>query len=615
MEQNPTALKLKNLGNTAFGQGNWKKAIEYFLQAIEVDPTNHILFSNLSAAYLKDGQNEKALEAAEKCVSLSPNWAKGYGRKGSALFYLQKYPEAYSAYQAGLNIEPDNAILLDGRKQTEQVLMEQQQAQGLGDFQDKLQVLFSPKVWEIVQNSPKLSPYLHDIDFRNMIEAIQKDPNSVQKYIMDQRLMQLISEILGLNFDDIQKETEAQEQKETEAQEQKETEVQEKKEDQNLNQEQPMEQEKEQPIQQEQEKQEHPEFEGNQPNEHFNETKEQKEQQEENQIKKDQAQAIKEKGNKHFRNKEFDKALECYDEAITLYPNEMSFYNNKAAVYVEMKEYEKCHETLDQAIEYGRKIYAPFPEIAKLFARKGNAYRKNGDLKSAIEMYKKSLTEDRTASVLDLLNKTEREFKEQERLAYLDPEKSLEAKKRGNEFFGQQKYPEAIKEYTEAIARNPDDHILYSNRAAAYTKLGEYPSAIKDCDKCIELDPTFIKGYIRKGLAHYFVKEYHKSIEYYEKALSIDPENQDAKDGLQRTTMKIYESNQRAQQGDVDEEQIRRAAQDPEIQAILTDPAFRQIIEDINTNPRAADHHLADPVIRQKLEKLAAAGILSTKRK
>lgn len=52
-------------------------------------------------------------------------------------------------------------------------------------------------------------------------------------------------------------------------------------------------------------------------------------------------------------------------------------------------------------------------------------------------------------------------------------------------------YPEAIKAYTEAIKRQPDNHVNYSNRAACYIKLMALPEALKDADKCIELEPTF----------------------------------------------------------------------------------------------------------------------------
>ena len=95
--------------------------------------------------------------------------------------------------------------------------------------------------------------------------------------------------------------------------------------------------------------------------------------------------------------------------------------------------------------------------------------------------------------------------------AYLSPEKAEEARQEGNELFKGGKYPEAIAKYSDAMKRNPKNHVPYSNRAACYQKLGEWQLALKDADKCVEMDPTFIKGRSRKATIHQFQKEYHKA--------------------------------------------------------------------------------------------------------
>ena len=41
-------------GNDAFKLGNFEEAIDFFSKAIEVDPTNHVLYSNRSAAEVSD---------------------------------------------------------------------------------------------------------------------------------------------------------------------------------------------------------------------------------------------------------------------------------------------------------------------------------------------------------------------------------------------------------------------------------------------------------------------------------------------------------------------------------------------------------------------------------
>lgn len=207
----------------------------------------------------------------------------------------------------------------------------------------------------------------------------------------------------------------------------------------------------------------------------------------------------KELGNAAYKKKEFEIALKHYAKAIEHDPTDITFYNNIAAVHFEKQDFQKCIAECEQGIDIGRENRADFKLIAKALTRIANAHKKMGDWKSAKIYYEKAMSEHRTPEIKTLLSEVEKKIKEEERKAYIDPTKAEEEKELGNELFKKGDYSAAVKHYTEAIKRNPDDPKLYSNRAACYTKLAAFDLGLKDCETCIKLDDKFIKGYIRKG--------------------------------------------------------------------------------------------------------------------
>lgn len=104
----------KALGNAAFSSHDFTSAVIHYTSAIALSPTNHILFSNRSAAYASLRNYADALSDAIKTVELKPDWAKGYSRLGAAHWGLNQFQEAAAAYTKGLEIDPSNEALRSG---------------------------------------------------------------------------------------------------------------------------------------------------------------------------------------------------------------------------------------------------------------------------------------------------------------------------------------------------------------------------------------------------------------------------------------------------------------------------------------------------------------------
>ncbi|XP_046663627.1 stress-induced-phosphoprotein 1 [Homalodisca vitripennis] len=547
--------ELKDKGNAALQSNNCDEAIQCYTEAISLDSKNHVLFSNRSAAYAKAGSYQKALEDAEKTVQLKPDWAKGYSRKGSALAYLGRFEESVKAYEEGLKYDPNNAQMKEGLAEV--------QAQMMGQFTDDPMASFkspfkSPDIFIKLRNDPRTAEMLNDPDCLKLINSLQTNPNALSDRFNDPRMITILSVLLGLNLSAENDDTSPMDVDPP-----------------NRSTPPPTKSTPTPPP----------------PTEDPSLTPQQK-----------QAQEQKELGNAAYKKKDFEKALEHYNKAVELDPCEITYLNNIAAVYFEQKDYKRCIEQCEKAVEVGRENRADYKLIAKAFSRIGNCYRKLEDWKQAKVFYEKSMSEHRTPEVKTVISQLETKIKEEERRAYIDPAKAEEAKEKGNDLFKKGDYAEAVKYYTEAIRRNPDDPKYYSNRAACYTKLAAFDLGLKDCDECVKLDPKFIKGWIRKGKILQGMQQQSKAITAYQKALEIDPNNQEALEGY-RSCSVAANSNP--------EEVRKRAMGDPEVQAILRDPAMRLILEQMQSDPKALQDHLKNPEIAAKIQKLLESGLIA----
>lgn len=550
--------ELKLQGNKALEVGDFEEAIQKYTDAIALDPANHVLYSNRSAALTKASRYLEALGDADKTLEIKPDWFKGYSRKGAALRYLNRYQEAVEVYEEGLKVVPDNQQLKDDLKEAKSHLSGPAGSQPIGN------PFSGPDVMAKLEANPKTREYLKQPDYKMMIELLRQNPNSLQNF-QDPRIITTLGVLMGFDLEAKMGDMETSDNAEKEPKS-------------NANPQSPQQMETDAPP---------------------SNKSQSSEQSNANSAK---ALAEKEAGNAAYKSKKFEEALTHYDTAIELDPDNISFRTNKAAVYFEQKEYDKCIAVCEEAVEVGRENRVDYTLIAKALARIGKAYLKKDDDSNALRYFQKALAEHRTPDVAKSIQEIEKRIKEKERLAFIDPEKSLEAKALGNQFFQKGDYPTAKKHYDEAIKRNPEDAKIYSNRAACYTKLMEFNLALKDAETCIRLDPAFVKGYLRKGGILQAMKEHSKAATAYQKALEVDPKCEEASRGYREALM--------AEGGDP-EAVRKRAMADPEVQQILADPAMQLILQQMQKEPEAVREHLKNPEVAKKIEKLLESGIIA----
>ncbi|KAL5334863.1 hypothetical protein BJX70DRAFT_391104 [Aspergillus crustosus] len=568
---------LKAEGNKAFSAKDYPTAIEKFTEAIALDSTNHVLYSNRSAVYAAQAKYEEALTDAEKAVEIKPDWSKGHQRKGAAYRGLGDLLSAHDAYEEAIKLEPTNEQAKNGFNAVKRAIDAEAQADGVtGDPTGGLGGIFNdPQLFQKLSSNPKTSALLADGDFMAKLKRVQQNPNNIGEEIKDPRFLQVMSVLLGIDMNfGAPSEGASGPFGATEAEEDV-----------------PM-----------------PDVRPPAPKK---EPEPEPEPVDEEAAAKKKAQEAgdgeKKIGNDYYKKKQFDEAIEHYNKAWELH-KDVTYLNNIGAAKFEKGDLQGAIETCQQAIEEGREHRADFKIIAKAFTRIGTAYEKQGDFDKAIENYNKSLTEHRTPDALTKLRNAEKTRDKAKKESYVDPEAAEQARELGQQKFSEADWPGAVDAFTEMTKRAPDDPRGFSNRAAALIKLMAFPQAVQDCDEAIAHDPKFFRAYIRKSQALVAMKEYSRAVD----ACSAASEHDDGSHAreIEQQQQKVLDAQFSARAGETEQETMQRIQQDPEIMSILQDPVMQSILQQAKGDPAALQEHMKNTQVRLQIQKLMAAGVI-----
>ena len=170
--------------------------------------------------------------------------------------------------------------------------------------------------------------------------------------------------------------------------------------------------------------------------------------------------------------KQYQRAIEDYNAAIRLMPNDYESYNNRGGAYSNLGQYQRAIEDYDEAIRLKS-------DFAAAYNNRGTAYGNLGKKQLAIEDYSSAIR--------------------------LEPAQAASYFNRGNAYLKLGQKQRAIEDYNEFIRLKPDYAQAYYNRGNAYSDLGHKKRAIEDYNEVIRLKPDDANVYGIRGIAYFMV--------------------------------------------------------------------------------------------------------------
>ena len=220
---------------------------------------------------------------------------------------------------------------------------------------------------------------------------------------------------------------------------------------------------------------------------------------------------------------EQDRAIQEYDKAISIKPNEAKYYSNRGVAYNEKGGQDRAIQDFDKAISIN-------PDKADYYSNRGNAYSGKGEYDRAIQDHDKAISinpnkADYYSSRGVAYRKKglhDRAIQDFDKAISINPDDADYYSNRGNALDDKGEYDRAIQNYDKAISIAPDSADYYSNRGNALSKKGEHDRAIQEYDKAISINPDDADYYFNRGVAYNKKGEYDRAIQDYDKAIELD---------------------------------------------------------------------------------------------
>jgi tetratricopeptide (TPR) repeat protein len=196
----------------------------------------------------------------------------------------------------------------------------------------------------------------------------------------------------------------------------------------------------------------------------------------------DLAAAFHNRGLAYYHKKDYDRAIEDYDQAIRLNPNNSDSFYRRGLTYFEKNDYDRAIQDLDQTLKLN-------PDSVAALQKRGWAYENKNDYDQAIRDYDRAIGLQSTYGPAFIRRAKAYEAKRQYEQALADYEAATQADPRlaserakGFVFFYLGRMTQSAEMFEKHMKSDPDDTWVILFRYLVEAKIGNALAAARDLE-------------------------------------------------------------------------------------------------------------------------------------